>query len=135
VSDALEDGLKPPVFNDLMFDGEEHLKTGDLQRAVVDLAVACESFMRIMVMQQLPDNLSDALRKYIDEANIRQVLNHFFPEILNEDESRLLKRINSDLQRLFAARNTILHSGYKEDLTLSDCQKFLDVTRKLISIR
>ena len=134
VGKALEQGLKPPVFYDLMFDGEEHLNIGDLHRGVVDLAVACEDFMRNAVMQHLPKGLNNELRRYIDEAHIRQVLNYFFPEVLNEDGRKLLKKINSDLQKLFTARNDILHCGRMEDLTLNTCQKFLDVTRKLISI-
>lgn len=135
VGDALQKGLSPPIFWDLLFDGEEYLKMGDLQRAVVDLAVACESFMRTQVIQQLPASLNNALRDYIDQANVRQVVNHFFPEVLTAEEKKHLKRFDSVLQRLFDARNTILHSGYKEDLTLDDCERFLDVTRKLVSIR
>ncbi len=90
--------------------------------------------MRVKVMKQLPLGLNDTLRRYIDEANIRQVLNHFFPELLNDNEKRLLKGINSILQQLFNARNAILHSGYKADLAPNECQKYLEATQKLISL-
>jgi hypothetical protein len=134
VQEVLERSQEPPVCIDLMFDGMEHLNVGDLQRSVVDLAVACEAYMRARVMQNLPGGLTEAVKRYIDEANIRQVLNHFFPEILSEEQKNLLKSINSSLQQLFNARNAILHSGYKEDLTTTECNKYLDTTQKLISI-
>jgi hypothetical protein len=113
---ALKSGTKSSVFYDLMLDAIEHFRLGDLQRSVVDAAVACESFMRVKVMQQLPSGLSNTVRRYIDEANIRQVLTRFYPDILNTDEAKILKAISSTLHQLFDARNTILHSGYKSDL-------------------
>jgi hypothetical protein len=117
-----------------MFDGIEQFKLGELQRSVVDLAVACEAFMRARVMQNLPDGLTKAASKYIDEANIRQVLEHLFKDTLSEEQMRRLKSTKSRLHRLFDARNTILHSGYKEDLTSADCKKYIEATKKLIAI-
>lgn len=134
VGDALRKGLSPPVSYDLLFDGEEHLKTGDLQRAVVDLAVACESFIRAEVMRQLPSNLNDALREYIGKAPVRQVLTGFFPKVLTAEEDKDLKRLASVLHELFDDRNTILHLGHKEDLTRDDCERFLEAARELVSI-
>jgi len=134
VEQALNNGIASPVYYDLMFDADEHLRLEDFQRSVVDAAVACESYMRQKVMQHLPSSLHDSIRKYVDEANIRQVLNNFLPELLNEEQMKIVKGISSSLQQLFNARNTILHSGRKTDLTLDECQKYLDVTRKLIAI-
>ncbi len=134
VEQVLKKGLTSPVYYDLMFDAAEHLRLEDLQRAVIDAAVACESYMRYKVMQQLPISLHENIRRYIDEANIRQVLATFLPDVLDEDQRKVVKEINSPLQQLFNARNTILHSGRKTDLRLDECQKYLDATRKLITI-
>jgi hypothetical protein len=131
---ALTGGLEPPVYYDLMFDGEEHLRIGDFKRSAVDCAVACEAFLRIWVGQHLPVDLSDAVRQYVNDANIRQVLKRFFPEILDGKQAKLLQQLRSDLQRLFDARNTILHSGCMENLTPDDCQTFLIATQRLISM-
>jgi len=133
VGRALDQGTRPPIFVDLMFDGEQNLELGDLQRATVDLAVSCEIFMRSLLTKQLPEDLNDALCEYIEDANIRQVLNRFLPEILDETENKILRNIKPDLQRLFDARNDILHAGHKEDLGLDDCKRHLEVTRRLIS--
>jgi hypothetical protein len=131
---ALSSGVFSPVHYDLLFDAIEHFQIEDFQRSIVDSAVACESYMRAKVMQTVPLGLGDSIRKYIDEANIRQVLNRFFPEILTEEKRAKLKGINSMLHQLFDARNTILHSGHKADLTLSECQRYLEATQTLIAL-
>ncbi len=133
---ALKKDLRPPVYYDLIFDAVEHMKIGDLQRTVVDLAVACESYLRILVMERLPDNLINSLRNYIDLANINQYISRFFLESLNEQEKKqFTEKLRNGLVKLFDARNTIMHSGRKTDLTIDECRKYLEITQKLISIR
>ncbi len=134
VEETLKRGQESPVYIDLMFDGIEQFNLGYLQRSVVDLAAACEAFMRARVTQNLPKGLNDAVLAYIGEANIRRVQEHLFKETLSEEQMKLLKNINSHLNQLFDARNTILHSGHKEDLTLADCKKYIEATKKLIAI-
>lgn len=134
VEKSLQLDQKPPVYIDLMFDGIEQFKLGDLQRSIVDLAVACESYMRARVIQNLPSGLTDVVLKYIDEAPIRRVLDNLFKETLSDNQNSRLKSIRSTLHRLFDARNDILHSGHKEDLTSADCKKYIEATKKLIAI-
>jgi hypothetical protein len=134
VEATIKHGQESPVYVDLMFDGIEQLKVGNLQQSVVHLAVACEAFMRTKVMQNLPEGLTTAVVKYIDEANIRQVQERLFKDTLNDEQTKLLESINSRLHQLFDARNTILHSGHKEDLTSADCQQYIKATKKLIAI-
>jgi len=131
---TLKLGQESPVYIDSMFDGIEQSKVGNLQQSVVYLAVACESFMRARVMQNLPKDLTTAVVKYIDEANIRQIQEHMFKDTLTGEQIKFLKSINSHLHQLFDARNTILHSGYKQDLTSADCQKYIHATKKLLAI-
>jgi hypothetical protein len=134
VGEALKLGQESPIYIDSMFDGIEQFKVGNLQQSVVYLAVACEAFMRVRVKQNLPEGLTNAVLQYIDEAHIRQVQEHLFKDTLRQEQKSLLKSINSRLHQLFDARNTILHSGQKEDLTSDDCQKYIEATKKLIAI-
>ena len=131
--ETLRRGKASPVYIDLMFDGIEQYKLGDLRRSVVDLAVACEAFMRSEVLHSLPKGLTDSVLKYINEANIRQVLSHLYKDTLSVEQRKFLKDIDSTLQQLFNARNTILHSGHKKDLTSADCEKYIEATKKLIT--
>src|SRR5690606_929616 len=131
--DALKNNLMPPVYYDLMFDGEEHLKHGDLQRAVVDFAVACESCLRIYVGKNLSKGLSHLSKKQLDETNIRQVLTKIFPTLLRNDQKQAFNGIEPKLHQLFDDRNTIMHSGQKENLTVNKCYKHRETTRRLIA--
>lgn len=132
VEKALSQRLQPPIYYEQFSDGEEHLRRDDLQRAVVDFAVACEVFIRTIVMRDLPDQLSQAVKDYIDETNIRKVMSSFFPAALDKDGNDILDRIRSELHKLFDARNEILHSGNMQDLDTDKCQNFRNATRKLI---
>jgi len=134
VEETFQLGQESPIYIDSMFDGIEQFKIGNLQQSVVYLAVACEAFMRARVMQHLPKGLTTALMKYIDEAPIRRILEDVFPDTLDAAQNNSLKRIRSRLHRLFDDRNTILHSGHKQDLTSDDCQQYILDTKKLIAI-
>jgi len=134
VEATIKQGQESPVYVDLMFDGIEQLKVGNLQQSVVQLAVACEAFMRTRLMQNLPKGLPATIVKYIDEASISKVQDYFFKDTLDNEQKKVLKSINSRLHQLFNARNTILHSGRKTDLTSADCQQYVGATKKLIAI-
>jgi len=134
VEATLKLGQESPVYIDSMFDGIEQFKVGNLQQAVVYLAVACEAFTRTRVMQNLPKGLTPAVEKYIKEARIREILDHLLKDTLDDEQNKVFRRIKSSLRQLFKARNTILHSGHKKDLTSADCQQYIEATKKLITI-
>jgi hypothetical protein len=134
VEEALKLGQQSPIYIDLMFDGIEQFKLGELQSSVVDLAVACEAFMRARVSQNLPSGLTDAVLKYIDEIPIRRVLDNLLQDTLSDEQNGYLKSIRPTLRQLFKARNKILHSGHKEDLTPADCKKYIEAAKKLVAI-
>jgi hypothetical protein len=131
---ALKDQCAPPVYIDLMMDASEHLQLDDFQRTTVDLAIACETYLRMLVSKNLPVNLPSSLSSYIDDANIRQVLDKFVIDILGESELKILKKIRKKLHRLFDTRNKIVHKGESNGLTKELCIEFLETTRNLFVI-
>ena len=131
---ALEGCINPPLHIDLLFDGIEHQKVGDLRRAIIDLAVACEIYLRTLVSRSLPSGIKPGVFEHIDGANIRRVLTKFMPEILDEGGNRLLKKIASTLHSLFDLRNEILHTGKQIGITQDDCQNYIETIRKLFLI-
>jgi len=54
---ALDSGVSPPIFNDLLYDALIHLDRKDLQRAIVDAAMAAEIYMKRIVHEGLPTAL------------------------------------------------------------------------------
>lgn len=132
IAKALKKNNEPPVYYDLLSDAIEHKKISDLQRALVDLAVAGEVFMRSQLMIRLPKNLQPSIKDYVDDASIRKVIKTFFPELLSGDGKRGFKKIKSKLHKIFDERNNILHSGKTQDLLDSDLKKYIEVVEKLI---
>jgi len=131
---ALKNKTIPPIFIDLFFDAQEHQKIKDFQRVTIDLAVACETLMRSTVIESLPKKLSGTIKKFIDEANIRQVVTKFFPDLLSDEKKTRFKKIESSLHKLFDERNKILHSGYSYDASEKQCEKFFTTTVELFSV-
>lgn len=131
---SLKNGCSPPVYIDLMMDAAEHIKLDDLQRAIVDMAIACETFLRMIVARNLPDNIQSSVASYIDDANIRQVLEKFVPEILCNQGKNDLGKIKSKLHLLFDTRNGIVHKGQTANLNKNLCESFLETTRKLVGL-
>jgi len=133
-SKALREGIQPPIYYDLYFDGVEHRKLGDFERATTDFAVACEVVIRTKTIESLPPDLSPAVLNYVDEAGIRRVVEKFFVELLTEEGLARFNRVSSRLHQLFDARNTILHSGSKADLSEDQTSLFQQATRELIGL-
>lgn len=127
-------GETPPTFVDLIMDAEEHIKLGDLSRAIVDMAIACEIFLRLLVSRNLPKGLQNSIEKFIDEVNIRPVLEKFVPDILKTKQLLELKKIKSHLHKLFDERNNIVHKGNISTLTVEKSNKYLQTAKRLITI-
>ena len=101
----------------------------------MDAAVAAETYMRTTVEVGLPADLDASLRKYINDANIRQLVEKFFPERLDTAQANTYKKtIRSNLHKLFDDRNDIMHLGQREGLTESYCQRIINSVRELVSL-
>jgi len=81
VERALQNDERPPIWLELFFDVEEHLPLGDLRRATVDVASACEIFMNEKVLNALPQRVTKSVRKHLQVKNIDTLCN-MFEEVL-----------------------------------------------------
>jgi hypothetical protein len=134
VAAALNAGQPPPIFYDLLYAAMAHLERGELQRVVVDAAVAAETYMRNIVRENLPTDLDDRLKEYINNAPIWRVRDQFFPQRLNAQQWKEYKDLLPDLRNLFDDRNTILHSGQRESLTAQYCERLINSVRTLLAL-
>ena len=120
IGSALAAGESPPVFVDLLFDAEMHIEAGDFRRAVIDAAVAAETYVRTVVRSTLPSGLGRKAAQVIERQNIGNVLEHLFPEAL-----ALLGKPGykppSELKDMLITRNSIMHSGHVDDLSREKC--------------
>ena len=129
---ALKNNEIPPAHIDLMSDAIKHFNARDLQRCVVDLAVACEAFLRAKVADKMPSDTPHSFRVYLDEVNIRRLMDRFINDILDENEKKVFSKVKSNLNQLFDARNKLAHIGTKDDITVEQCLVFLKTVYSLI---
>jgi hypothetical protein len=134
IQSKLSENSQPPIYVELKYDAEEHIRLGDYRRSLIDMAIACETFLRISVLQSLPKDLNPKLSVYIEEANINQYINHFFAEIIDETANKQFKKIKSDLHSLTKRRNDLVHMGKDDGIDEKLCLRFLKVTQELLSI-
>jgi hypothetical protein len=134
IQSNLFNGLQPPIFIELKHDAEESMRLGDYRRSLVDMAMACETFLRLAVLQKLPEELNINLTSYIEEGNVSQYINKFFPEVIDATANTQFKKLKSDLFMMFERRNKLVHMGKADGLDERLCRKFLKVTQELLSI-
>jgi hypothetical protein len=131
---ALDSGHAPPIFYDLLYDATIHADRKDLQRAVVDAAVAAETYMKTIVEKGFPDGLDEQLKKHINEAPARRVIDKFIDERLAPQQKESFRLLKPGLRKLFEYRNAIVHSGRTEGLTAQKCQKLIKCVRDLLGL-
>ncbi|MGJ7582870.1 hypothetical protein ACSFA3_22095 [Variovorax sp. RHLX14] len=125
----------PPISIVLKNEAKHFFDLGDYRRSLMDIAIACETYLRSSVLASLPENLSPMARDQIDKSNIAQYTNHLFPELLDAQEIIKYKSIKSDINSLFAKRNDLFHRGDANAATHDGCQKFLGVLQNLMEIK
>lgn len=131
-SEALRSGQSVPIFWDYLYDALAHLERGDLRRTIVDAAIAAETYMRTIVHEGLPASLDAPLKDFIDGAALNRVSSKFFPARLDVEQRKIYDTLKPDLNKLSDYRNTIMHSGQKEDLTEEGCRTLIESVRKLV---
>jgi hypothetical protein len=132
---ALQRGESAPIWFDLVFDAGEHLKLGDLNRTVVDLAVGCEVYMKRRTMEALPQGLSESARRHLDRARVRDRGYKMFEETLSAAAVQQFLPLRNSLDELFDARNTVVHGGANANLVEADCLAYRATALALISLR
>ena len=135
ISDILSNDNGTPIFIDLFNDARFHFSCGDIKRCISDLAVSSEIFIRQIVTNSLPNNLASVYVDIIDNYNIRPILTKVLPIILTKDKKSKLKKLNSNLNKLFDYRNDLFHSAILHNITLEKCEKLIKSVRELIEIK
>ncbi len=87
-----------------------------------------------MVLRNLPDELNEKFKKFIEDGNINQYVNQFFQEIINEIGNRQFRKMQPDLRSLFGRRNDLLHLGKADGINKQLCERFLKTTKDLLGL-
>lgn len=124
----------PPIHVVLKLEAEHFLDLGDFRRSMMDTAIACETYLRTAVLTTLPTSLATSVRDQIDKMNVAQYVTHFFPEILDGAAANRYKKLQSELNSLFAKRNDLFHKGDSSAATAENCRRFLNGLGELFSL-
>jgi hypothetical protein len=126
---------KPPIYSILYGDALDCIDDADYRRALVDLSVACEVFLRSRVIASLPPGTSEQVSRLIEEANINQLVAHLFPALLAQEAGeRFKKKIKEDLSSLFARRNKLMHVAELHGATLENCRRYANAAQELFGL-
>lgn len=125
----------PPIHISLKHDAEKFLAVGDRRRAIIDMAVSCETFLRHVIRSTLPSELNVSARNFIEEANIRRYIDNFLPSALMNDAAEHYKRqIKPALTLLFEQRNEVMHQAINVSATTEDCNRILQALNMLFGL-
>ena len=100
----------------------------------MDTAIACETFLRTVVLASLPGDLRPSVRDNIDKSNISQYVSRYFPELLSDaDATHYKKNVKEELASLFDKRNALFHRGGTSAATDENCHRFLRLLDGLLA--
>lgn len=128
-------GEDPPMHLTLLADAKHCIDLGDYRRALVDLSIACEVYLRTTVLNALPEGvLAEAIR-LIEEANINQFVTHMFPALLSDlARTAYQKSIKKDLDSLFAKRNKLMHVAVVAGADSQACERYRAALESLFAL-
>ncbi|MGF6265033.1 hypothetical protein OKW49_005961 [Paraburkholderia youngii] len=132
---ALQTSTEVPIHIKFFDDAQEAFGRHEFRRSIIDLAIACEIFMRTMVLRRIPSDLDPDVRVMLEEANINQYVRKFFPNLLTEEGKKRFKGLANDhLGSLFDARNKIMHMAEGTRATGENCFRFSRAAQTLFEV-
>ena len=119
----------------LLSESRHNADLGDLRRAIVDVSVACEVYLRSSVLGALPSGILAEAVMQIENANINQFVSHMFPALLTDEAKKEYKRsVKDELSSLFNRRNKLMHMAAMGDLTHERCMQYQKAVEALFGL-
>ena len=129
-------GEVPPMHSVLLDDAKHCLDINDYRRALVDLCVACESYLRKNVIDALPSGIFPEALQVVELANINQYITHMFPALLSDTARSPYKNtVKKDLSSLFSMRNDLMHMAKLHGATKTNCERYMHSVEVLFSLK
>ncbi len=123
------------MYMKLKFDAQESMEIGNYERAIIELAMACEIYVKRSHSIYLPrDQLDEEVIKYIQKASISLYLKFFFKKIIIEKEKPKFEKVKDMILKLMEDRNSYMHRGVIENVTLEKSKNYLSAVEDLFNI-
>jgi hypothetical protein len=130
----LNNGDTLPLHLRFFHDAKASKRNGQYEKAIIELAMACEIYLRYQVFEFIPESTPQELKKYIEEANINKYVSQFFNSLVPESKRSAYKKIAKDISSLMSRRNSYVHMGELHDADERLCCRFIDTTEELFKI-
>ncbi len=125
-----------PTHKSLEFTARHDRDRGDFRKALMDISVSCETYLRASVLRNLPVGLTPSALDQIEKANIAQYVGHLFPDVLAPVELERYRRdFKPELSSLFSLRNDLFHRGASDRVSEGTCDRFLLLAKGLFGLR
>lgn len=128
------DGIQLPMHIGFYHDAKESMRLNCPERAIVELALACENYLRYSVFTLLPKTLREDFVEFVEEANINQFLNRFFKKSIAPENVSEFNKIKKEVSSLFDRRNKYMHMGKAKELTRERFQRYVNATESLFEM-
>ena len=96
----LSQNAELPMHIRFLHDADTSIENQLYEKAILELAMSCEIFLRYSVFKTIPDTLSTELHTYIEEANINQYVGKFFKSLVDTSSENDYKRLTKEISSL-----------------------------------
>jgi hypothetical protein len=121
---------EPPIWSEILFEGEAFAASRNFRAAIAYYAFACETFMRSRFMNELPKRMNPNVYEVIDrQINIRPLLERY---AARELKSKLATSTIKTIHKLISARDDVVHRGRIEEVSRDQMITFRKATRDLV---
>lgn len=112
----LASGEDTEIWEDFLLDAKVALKEDDLNRATIYVAIACEIFIKEYTAKSAKEKgISQIFWEYLKDPNTETKVRAYYDQVLHLVKGHSMKRENKEtynrLDRIFQARNKIMHEG------------------------
>jgi hypothetical protein len=134
-ADHLNLGDELPLHMRFLHDAEASVSSGHHKKSILELAMACEVYLRYSVFEFIPKDMPQELKTYIEEANINQYASKFFKSLVPENHQPQYTKLSKEISSLMSRRNSYVHMGYMKDADSKNCHRFIDAMKTLFNIQ
>ena len=134
IQDELKKGTSLPIHFQFLIDANHALEDNRLKSCIIDLAMACETYLRFSVFDVLGECPED-VKSSMELANINAFTNGYFKNrVVSSHKAKYDKLKKDHLGSLFDARNKLVHMGEVKRVSRENCERFIIATNELFSV-
>lgn len=134
-AEHLQNGDELPMHLRFLHDAITSTRHGQYEKAIIEIAMACEIYLRYSVFEFIPEGTPSEIVKYVEEANINKYVSQFFRSLVDESQIPEYKDIAKEISSLMSRRNSYVHMGQMDDADNALCQRFINAARKLFTVK